>query len=124
MIMLSVGADQRTDLQQEVNELKQTLASNDKGRKELIDSSKRLKDQLNQAVVSPPWPGYTRLAGFSLHFFLPADFKQCVSRLCLGQHALVFCKHFDYFRLDFQKLMFSFPDVKKFMLCCVGLGMG
>ena len=57
MIMLSFVADQRTDLQQEVNELKQTLASNDKGRKELIDSSKRLKDQLNQAVVSPPWPG-------------------------------------------------------------------
>ena len=77
MIMLSFVADQRTDLQQEVNELKQTLASNDKGRKELIDSSKRLKDQLNQAVVSPPWPGYTRPAGFSLHLFLLAVFTEC-----------------------------------------------
>ena len=44
--------DQRTELQRELGDLKESLASLDKGKKDILDNSKKLKDQLNQAVVS------------------------------------------------------------------------
>ena len=73
-----VLTDQRTELQGEVNELRQSLSATDKGRRDLVDGSKRLKDQLNQAVVSA--------CSFRAACLL---LKRCMSG-CLLRHVYVF----------------------------------
>ena len=55
-VICGLAADQRTELQKELNEAREAVAVHERGRTSTVDSNKKLKDQLNQAVVSAKLP--------------------------------------------------------------------